>query len=105
MIASPQLLPLSIKYAQKLSRIHLAEKLNELLPQFEQQEREKEKHFSNVALEAVQLLQNSPMGATMLLGPKSKASTTTPLVTPVSLKLKKCFVVFIIKINFRNHCR
>lgn len=88
MIASSQLLPLSIKYAQKLNRIHLAEKLNELLPQFEEHEREKEKHLSNVALEAVQLIQNSPMGATMLLGQKANKASTTPLVTPV--RLKKC---------------
>lgn len=37
MIASPQLLPLAIKYAQQLGRIHMAEKLSELMPQFEEQ--------------------------------------------------------------------
>lgn len=37
MLASPQLLPLAIKYAGKLGRIHLAEKLGELLPQFQEQ--------------------------------------------------------------------
>lgn len=36
MIASPQLLPLAIKYASKLGRLHLAEKLGELLPQFQE---------------------------------------------------------------------
>lgn len=36
MIASPALLPLAIKYASKLGRIHLAEKLNEMLPAFEE---------------------------------------------------------------------
>lgn len=36
MIASPALLPLAIKYASKLGRIHLAEKLNEMLPLFEE---------------------------------------------------------------------
>ena len=35
-IASPYLLPLAIKYASKLGRIHLSEKLNELLPQLEE---------------------------------------------------------------------
>lgn len=37
MIASPQLLPLAVKYASKLGRIHLADKLGELLPQLEEQ--------------------------------------------------------------------
>lgn len=36
MIASPALLPLAIKYASKLGRIHLAEKLSEMQPAFEQ---------------------------------------------------------------------
>lgn len=37
MIASPNLLPLVIKYANKLGRIHLSAKLSELMPQFEEQ--------------------------------------------------------------------
>lgn len=37
MIASPNLLPLAIKYANKLGRIHLSAKLSELMPQFEEQ--------------------------------------------------------------------
>lgn len=36
MIASPALLPLAIKYASKLGRIHLAEKLSEMQPVFEE---------------------------------------------------------------------
>lgn len=36
MIASPVLLPLAIKYASKLGRIHLAEKLGELSPVFDE---------------------------------------------------------------------
>lgn len=39
MIASPELLTLAIKYAHQLGRIHLAEKLSELMPQFEEQVR------------------------------------------------------------------
>lgn len=39
MIASPQLLPLAIKYAQSNGRMHMAEKLKELMPQFEDQVR------------------------------------------------------------------
>lgn len=67
MIASPVLLPLAIKYASKLGRIHLAEKLGELVPQMEEQEREREKQTTAIETEAIQLLQNSPMGATLLL--------------------------------------
>lgn len=37
MIASPLLLPLAIRYASKLGRMHLAEKLEELMPQIEEQ--------------------------------------------------------------------
>lgn len=37
MLASPHILPLAIKYAGKLGRLHLAEKLGELLPQFQEQ--------------------------------------------------------------------
>lgn len=37
MIASPQLLPHAVKYASKIGRMHLAEKLSELLPQLEEE--------------------------------------------------------------------
>ncbi len=37
MIASPIILPLAIKYANKIGRIHLSAKLSELMPQFEEQ--------------------------------------------------------------------
>lgn len=37
MIASPQLLSLAVKYASKLGRIHLVDKLSELLPHIEEQ--------------------------------------------------------------------
>lgn len=82
MIASPALLPLAIKYASKLGRIHLSEKLGELYPQFEQIEREKEKNQSDIECEAINLLKNSPMGATMLLGQNDRPKT--PLIVPVS---------------------
>lgn len=74
MIASPVLLPMAIKYASKLGRIHLAEKLGELLPQLEEQERARERQAIEVEAEAVQLLQNSPMNATLLLGGGSIAN-------------------------------
>lgn len=73
MIASPVLLPLAIKYASKLGRIHLAEKLGELMPQLEELEREREKRSEAVETEAVNLLQNSPMNATLLLAGCSSA--------------------------------
>lgn len=68
MIASPALLPLAIKYASKLGRIHLAEKLGELMPQLEEQERARDRQAIAVETEAIQLLQSSPMSATLLLG-------------------------------------
>lgn len=37
MIASPNILSLAIKYANKLGRIHLSAKLSDLMPQFEEQ--------------------------------------------------------------------
>lgn len=37
MIAMPQLLPLAIKYAGNLGRLHLAEKLGELQPHLNEQ--------------------------------------------------------------------
>lgn len=67
MIATPVLLPLAIKYASKLGRIHLAEKLGELVPQFEELERESEKQSATIEAEAMRLLQTAPMGATLLL--------------------------------------
>lgn len=45
MIASPNLLPLAIKYANKLGRIHLSAKLSELMPQFEEQVCRNKKHI------------------------------------------------------------
>lgn len=73
MIASPVLLPLAIKYASKLGRIHLAEKLGEMMPQLEEQEREREKQSEAIETEAINLLQNSPMNATLLLTGGSSA--------------------------------
>lgn len=41
MIGSPALIPLAAKYANKLGRIHLAEKLSEMMPRVMEMEREK----------------------------------------------------------------
>lgn len=43
MIGSPALIPLAAKYANKLGRIHLAEKLSEMMPRVLEMEREKER--------------------------------------------------------------
>lgn len=99
MIASPVLLPLAIKYASKLGRIHLAEKLGELLPQIEEQEREREKQSNATETEAIQLLQNTPMNATLLLTSgglqrdrqSDSASTITPRPLFVSQQKRNPF--------------
>lgn len=80
MTALPSLLTLAIKYASKLGRIHLAEKLGELLPQFEEQEREREKYDENEA--ASELLLSTPTSAQSMI--RSNQEKTTPSVIPVS---------------------
>lgn len=57
MIAMPQLLPLAIKYAGNLGRIHLAEKLTELQPRINDQEKEKVCYEENE--EATEILLDS----------------------------------------------
>lgn len=94
MIALPALLPLVIKYATKLGRIHLAEKLGELLPQFEEQEKEREKYDENEA--ANELLLSTPtLNGNLIHANLEKNST--PSIVPVSYIiiddfqfLKKC---------------
>lgn len=85
MLALPSLLPLVIKYASKLGRIHLAEKLGELLPQFEEQEREREKYDENEA--ASELLLSTPTMAQNLIR-SNQGKNSTPSVVPV------CFVLY-----------
>lgn len=79
MIALPSLLTLATKYASKLGRIHLAEKLGELLPQFEEQEREREKYDENEA--ASELLLSTPTAQNLIRSNQEKNST--PSVVPV----------------------
>lgn len=81
-IAMPALLPLVIKYATKLGRIHLAEKLGELLPQFEEQEKEREKYDENEA--ANELLLSTPtLNGNLIHANLEKNST--PSIVPVNL--------------------
>lgn len=46
MLASPDLIPLAMKYASKLGRIHLAEKLGELLPTFDENKDQAEQNIN-----------------------------------------------------------
>lgn len=81
MLALPSLLPLAIKYASKLGRIHLAEKLSELLPQFEEKEKESEKYDENEA--ARDLLLSTPTSSSSLIR-SNQEKNSTPSVVPVS---------------------
>lgn len=82
MIAMPSLLTLVIKYATKLGRIHLAEKLGELLPQFEEQAKEREKYDENEA--ANELLLSTP---TTNLIRSNLDNNSTPSIIPVNLTI------------------
>lgn len=86
MIASPILLEMAVKYAFKLGRIHLSEKLTELLPKIEEKESERNKQMSGMEMEVVNFLQKTPMNATLLLNQKDggDGSNHSPVITPVS---------------------
>lgn len=80
MIALPSLLPLAIKYASKLGRMHLAEKLSELQPYLEEQEKEREKQIQDSEIE---LFQSSPMSLSLLMA-SQRDRPSTPEIIPVS---------------------
>lgn len=88
MIALPSLLTLATKYASKLGRIHLAEKLGELLPQFEEQEKEREKYDENEA--ASELLLSTPTAQNLIRSNQEKNSTTSvvPVCSPYFVMLE-----------------
>lgn len=89
MMAMPTLLPLVIKYATKLGRIHLAEKLGELLPQFEEQEKEREKYDENEM--ANELLLSTPtLNGNLIQANLDKNST--PSIVPVNLFIYFLFI-------------
>lgn len=80
MLASPSLLPLAIKYASKLGRMHLAEKLGELLPQFE--EKEKERELYDETETACDLLLSVPVVAQNLIqANKNSNSAFVPVIS------------------------
>lgn len=85
MLALPSLLPLAIKYASKLGRIHLAERLNELLPQLEEKEKDNEQYNENEA--ARELLLSTPTAVNNLIR-SNQDKYSTPTVVPVSEILK-----------------
>lgn len=82
MIASPQVLELAARYANKLGRIHLSERLNSLIPEIEEQERvnEKKKRTQENLLE-VTMYSNS----ILLSQQKEKESQKTPIIAPVRI--------------------
>lgn len=85
MLALPSLIPLVMKYATKLGRIHLADKLGELIPQFEENEREREKYDENEA--ANDLLMST---STSNIIRANQQKTTTPSIIPVSSVFTLC---------------
>lgn len=91
MIASPSLLPLAIKYASKLGRMHLAEKLGELLPQFEEKERERELYDETEA--ASDLLLSVPVGAQNLI--QANRNSSPAIVPVIQFSPKTLFAVLI----------
>lgn len=99
MTALPSLLSLAIKYASKLGRIHLAEKLGDLLPQFEEQEKEREKYDENDA--ASELLLSTPTNAQNLI--RSNQGKSTPSIVPVCFRpniFLTYFGLHILSVNF-----
>ena len=80
MIGSPALIPLAAKYANKLGRIHLAEKLSEMLPRVLEMEREREKETeiemveqSSVSISQMSVIpssQPSPKPTAVVVAPK-----------------------------------
>lgn len=78
MLALPHLLPLAIKYASKLGRIHLAEKLNELLPHFEREEKERNQYDESES--ASNLLLNTPVASPLI----QMQNNASPSVIPVA---------------------
>lgn len=80
MMALPNLLPLAIKYASKLGRIHLAEKLSELTPQFEQEEKERNQYDEHES--ASNLLFSTPVASPLL----QMQNNASPSVVPVIIR-------------------
>lgn len=95
MIASPQVLELAARYANKLGRIHLSERLNSLIPEIEEQEKlnEKKKRTEENLLE-VAMYSNS----ILLSQQKEKESQKTPIIAPV--RVLYIIVFHIIVFNF-----
>lgn len=80
MIGLPTILSLAIKYANTLGRIHLAERLTELEPEFKEQQAEKKKYVENES--AHNVFMNTPTSTHLLNA--SSTTITTPKTLPVS---------------------
>lgn len=77
MIASPKLVPLAEKFASKLGRIHLSDKLKELLPKLEEQSNDRENEIKAMEIDALNIIEGSPLNAGLLLM-QSKSIKETP---------------------------
>lgn len=105
MLALPQLIPLAMKYASKLGRIHLAEKLGELLNEIEEKYEEVQSNHLNDKIEENhdQIQNKSPLKSISIL---KKAEQAYPKITPVikfsvfklciqCISLMQFFVIFL----------
>lgn len=80
MIGSPALIPLAAKYANKLGRIHLAEKLSEMLPRVLEMEREKEREVMDV-----EYVEEAPSVSHVSVIQSSSSSMPSPVVVAPKL--------------------
>lgn len=80
MIGSPALIPLAAKYANKLGRIHLAEKLSEMLPRVLEMEREKEREVMDV-----EYVEEAPSVSHVSVIQTSSSSMPSPVVVAPKL--------------------
>lgn len=82
-LASPQILSLAVKYASKLGRIHLAERLNEMSAAIEAQEQNDLNNFDDDMREeqnvSHNIMQNALSSASIIRKSKENAVQITPV--------------------------
>ncbi|XP_037954480.1 WD repeat and HMG-box DNA-binding protein 1-like [Teleopsis dalmanni] len=83
-IACPDMLLLAVKYATKLGRIHLSDKLCELMPQVEEQKNQREKDVANENIPESPLAQ---LNAENFVAKSSNTPTSTTNLAPKSMEL------------------
>lgn len=91
MIGTSSLIPLAAKYANKLGRIHLAEKLSEMMPRVMEMEREKETEMDYMeetipSISQVSVIPSS-MPSPVVVAPVSLHLVTTPKNLRMEIKL------------------